>query len=264
MKHIGKLETLAIGIAIIGSGLALNTTTAQAKGFTWLKTKDYSANPSIYYSKRDGQSVTAWNWNHTKRLFNLAQYRYVPWHVTQSVKMYNAHKKHGKKTGIYYRITSYGKTGYVHRNFLKRQSEAARRQAITYNQDIQIHKLFSETTNIVALNTYAYRLLYSNGTSVDSPFLHDEATKVKIIRASNQPNDSLAVKLAQKQISYSDYVSQDLKRQKIDMAAYKGGLIGIASYPSDKTYADAEAELGDYSIVLLPKEFFYTEFKTPY
>ncbi|WP_282801200.1 hypothetical protein [Secundilactobacillus kimchicus] len=85
MKQIGFLKTLAIGIAIIGSGLALNSTTAQAKGFTWLKTKDYSANPPLYTAKTPGQSVAMWNWNHTKKLHNLRNYPNTQWSVVQSV-----------------------------------------------------------------------------------------------------------------------------------------------------------------------------------
>lgn len=131
MKRIGLLKTLAVVTAIIGSGLALNQTTAQAKGFTWLKTKDYSANPPLYSANTPGQSVTMWNWNHTKKLHNLRNYPHTQWSVVQSVKMYNPKKTRGNKTGIYYKLVKGNKYGYVHRNFVNRVTTSSGTGTVT-------------------------------------------------------------------------------------------------------------------------------------
>ncbi|WP_282801411.1 hypothetical protein [Secundilactobacillus kimchicus] len=284
MKRIGLLKTLAVVTAIIGSGLALNQTTAQAKGFTWLKTKDYSANPPLYAANTPGQSVTMWNWNHTKKLHNLRNYPRTQWSVVQSVKMYNPKKMRGNKTGIYYKLVKGNKYGYVHRNFVNRVTQNSGTGTVTpspkpsndlNNLPKVDPKLIDEKLNqeLISLFPGAVRdtklqklaeqwavmpgLTSTPGNT--SPFTqklidnlgNKKESSMQMFWADAHPagwagGSALENNLYSGKITFSQYIDSYAKSVKFDTSKFAGWSIGAYAYP------DTNNNYSSFVVLLLP------------
>ncbi|WP_288528977.1 hypothetical protein [uncultured Secundilactobacillus sp.] len=266
MKLNHLLKTLAITAALIGGGLVVNQTTAQAKGFTWLKTKDYSANPPLYTAKTAGQSVTMWNAKHTKKLHNLKNYPTTQWSVTQSVKMYNPKKTWGNKTGIYYKLTTQtGKYyGYVHRNFVKRVNTGtgnsnAQSSNTVAQQNKTILSLFPGTINSA---DFLKTMESGYDEQFGSQFSRQQIYFLKNNQVSIGPYDVLENPLVQqvlaKKITYKQYILKNLQKQNIDPTKYKGWLIGVSSFDTSKQFIDETTGAGDFTILLMKPEAFQT------
>ena len=251
MKLNHLLKTLAITAALIGGGLVVNQTTAQAKGFTWLKTKDYSANPPLYTAKTAGQSVTMWNAKHTKKLHNLKNYPTTQWSVTQSVKMYNPKKTWGNKTGIYYKLTTQtGKYyGYVHRNFVKRVNTNG--EIPTNSQSV------IEQQNKTILSLFPGAINYGPDVLIN----RNEFNIQKSVNIFPSSDDLLRFKqVITHTLSYKNYVLMILKKQNINPSDYIGWGINVVSYDPDgkddeidpyNNAAPAHAA-GTFDIILAP------------
>lgn len=104
---------MALGSTVGLVGLLTQLTTGQA-AYRWVKTKNYNGSHA-YHQKNKKTSAYMWNASRTKKLHNLKNYPKTTWYLNKSVKMSN-----GKKSAIYYKVTSSNKkvNGYVWRGFL--------------------------------------------------------------------------------------------------------------------------------------------------
>ena len=165
-----KFRKLILATALMTTVGLVGTATQPATGhaaYRWTKVKNYSGSLP-YHQKKKGTTAYMWNAKHTKKLHNLKHYPKTTWYLSKSVKM-----TQGKKSSIYYRVTSGNKkvTGYVWHGYLSPGDPFGNRTAPVQNNTPKSGN-YSYPSKGIYYSTLPYASTYQ-GTKVDD---YDPAT----------------------------------------------------------------------------------------
>ncbi len=258
-----KIRTTILALfamaSIFGGGYALAPATHAAGVYHVVTSKAVSNVP--YHWNGTSTKAYLWNSNLTTKQHHLTNYPKTTWYATKKLKMTNWHK-----TGIFYYVTNGNGTisGTVWRDYLSSGIPKGSNgvptnidtedyeASLTKKQDKPLYKLFPGTSSTDALFEEAQDYAGGSGYSqVTKNELGNKLKDVKHITLSTQPTSEQQQALLNGTLSFTNFVSKDLKSQGITPKQYEGWQIGIYSSP---IYKGDQSEIGKYVISLLPPQ----------
>ncbi|MGF7437731.1 hypothetical protein [Lentilactobacillus senioris] len=219
-KAIGFIMT---GLMAVGVGMAAQQPQAHAAGYKWVKTKNYK---NIPWHNKSNKTAYMYNWNHTKKLHNLKNYPHTTWYVSKSIKMVK-----GNKSGVFYKVTSGNKkvSGYVYRGYLVKGK-------------YQVKTVAEPSYKDTILDTFK-GTIYDKGTSdfladgagqgnLEDPRTPEQKANTITIRNTTTLDDYNPEihKLRTHQITFKQFLDNDLKKQDVNPNNYSGYNIAINAY----------------------------------
>lgn len=287
-----KLKTLIVPFLTTASflgGSYLLTPSTHAAGVYHVVTSKAVANVPYHWN---GTSTKAylWNSNLTVKQHHLTNYPKTTWYATKVLKMTNGHKT----GIFYYVNNASGKThGYVWKGYLVKGAYSADAttgktsnnvsknnpggvphasqaelkdlrgwpvgedyydSSVTYYQDLPVIKSFTGTKESKKLDGIADTKLDNILGSEFQNESIDVSQNIKYIKLLTTPTQHQIQEFVSGKLIFSDFVLNDLKKQKINLNDYKGWQIGMNSTPIYKEAFNYYKTFGTYLIALLPPQ----------